>query len=128
MAFTPLPPDELQRRLAAIRSFRLIAYLAVLMPVVFVIVAVVLNRLTNGGLHVLVAGAPWTHTLWFSVLGVFFTGCLLLVGVPRSPVSTLRRRLLRLEVLQARDQDHMGEEVGSNVFSGHCMNCKLPIR
>ncbi len=127
MAFTPLPPDEIQRRLAAIRSFRLIAYLAVITPVVFVIVTVVLNRLTNGGLHFLVAGAPWTRTLWFSVLGVFFTGGLLLV-------ACLGRRCPRcgegffVSKFYKHATTTMARRGGVNVFSGHCMNCKLPIR
>ena len=127
MAFTPPPPDEVQRRLAAIRRFRRIAYLCVLTPVMFVIAVVVLNRLTNGGLHVLVASAPWTHVLWFTVLGVFFAGCLLLVAClgrrcPRCGESFFASKHYK------HGKRHLSRKGGINVFAGRCMNCKLPLR
>jgi hypothetical protein len=127
MALTPLPPDEVQRRLAAIRSFRLIAYLCVLTPVAFIIAVVALNRLTNGGLHVLVAGAPWTRMLWYTVLGVFFTGCLLLVAClgrrcPRCGGTFFASKHYK------HGTRHLTRKGGANVFGGRCMNCKLPLR
>lgn len=126
MPESPASTEEIQKQLASIRWLRRVALVCLLAPVVFTLVLIALNRLTNGGMHFFVSGAPWTHTFWSAVFGAFVTGVflLLLTVGRRCPgcgngffVSKFYRHGKRNTTRQGR----------VNVFARQCINCKLPL-
>jgi hypothetical protein len=127
MAWVALSPEETRALLASTRRIRRAAYCGVLGPIVFIVFLVILNRLTNGAMHVFVNGDPWTHYFWDAVFGAFMFGCFLLL------VSLARRcprcgEGLFVSKSYRRSTGNMSPKSGGvNVFARQCMNCALPL-
>ena len=127
MSWVALSPEETRRSLASTRRMRRAAYCCVLGPIAFIVLLVVLNRLTGGAMHVFVNGDPWTHYFWNVVFGAFMLGWFLLL------VSLMRRcprcgEGLFVSKNYRRSSGNMSARSGGvNVFARKCMNCALPL-
>jgi hypothetical protein len=86
----------------------------------------VVNRLTDGGLHVLVSGETWTRVFWIAVMGMLaFGGVLLLFTVGRPCprcgngffVNKFHRHAAR----------HANNRGSINLFARRCLNCGLAL-
>ena len=113
--------------MAVTRRIRRVAYCGVLGPVAFVVLLVVLNRVTEGATHVFVSGDPWTHYFWDALFGLFMIGCFLLL-------VTVTRRCPRCgdgffvsKGYRRSTANTSTRSGGVNVFAGHCVNCDLPL-
>ena len=117
--------EEFRKQLAVTRWLRRVACLLALAPVVLTIGLVALNRLTNGGMHFLVSGAPWTHTFWTALLCAFAAGgflLLLTVGrrCPRCGNGFFVNKTFRASTTR-------NTRGSVNVFAQRCINCRLPL-
>jgi hypothetical protein len=127
MGWVAASPEEIRRTVAVMRRIRTAAYLGVLGPIAFVVLLVILNRLTDGAMHVFVNGDPWTHYFWDALFGLFMLGCFLLL-------VTVSRRCPRcgdgffVSKSYRRSTANMSTRSGGvNVFAGRCVNCDLPL-
>jgi hypothetical protein len=68
-----------RRELRALRWLRRATWFCLAFPVGLTGLIVLANRLSHGGLHFLVSGAPWTHRFWSGLLYTLALGVLLTI-------------------------------------------------
>ena len=124
------PPAPLSqadaRQLAITRGLRRAAFASLLGLPVVVLVLVVLNKLTGGGMAFFASGASWTRTFWSTLFYLMVAGVVL-------SMLTVSRRCPRCQngffVTKGYRRSTSGPSRGSvNVFARRCQNCELPLK
>lgn len=97
-------------------------------PVVVTATLVLLNKLTNGGMHFFVNGDPWTHWFWSGLFYMLMAGavCALLTLAricPRCRNGFHHRR--GYDPKHPPAMDAAGARFNVNILSRRCVNCGL---
>ncbi|MFO1462653.1 MAG: hypothetical protein U1F66_02680 [bacterium] len=127
----PMDSPTVLRRLRRLRGARAALVFSLSVPTVGTGLLVLVNKLTHGGLHFLVSGAPWTHWFWSALFFLLLVGAILSVVVLAWPCPRCGNNFFR-----RRDYDphhppvslgQTGTRWNINCFSSRCLNCGLSI-
>jgi hypothetical protein len=125
--------ENILQGLRPMRWHRGLAFFGVLLPTLFTIAAVIINKVSPGSTSFLVSGAPWTHRFWSVMFYTFVAGWFLFLMnlarvCPRCGMAFYKRHGWKpRRSYSTKPPPSLQAKVNVNVFGASCLNCGLKL-